>query len=71
MIIFCSECEGQLMATLETDNNGDLCIDVDPCENCMENAKISGYQDGYDDGEEAGREAERDEIEFNREVSRE
>ena len=44
--IKCTECGTDLNDSLRTDPHGNLTIDVDPCEKCLE----AKYEDGVKDG---------------------
>jgi hypothetical protein len=50
--IVCNICDSNLETTkLETDiETHSLTVYIKPCENCLDNAGMNGYDDGYHDG---------------------
>lgn len=49
----CSECGDRLAISLKRVNLvGDLVFSVDPCEDCLNNAKEEGYDEGAAEGRE-------------------
>lgn len=54
----CSACNSVLEVTeRKLDSDGDLLIEVEGCEKCIEAAKEDGFKDGHDKGFDEGKEA--------------
>ena len=52
----CAKCKGRLNATAVGGYSGSKIVEVEPCEQCMDEAKDNGDTEGYDRGLKDGRE---------------